>query len=338
MTDHPEKDLEMRARALLERIPGYRGYRLKEDRRDADRRVREAVADAYQAELLRVERVGRAVANARRLDEIAAVERANQAIRHYIDRVRTQSSGYGGLFSERSVDGVALDQLRLFDEGLLAGVEELQPTIAALESAAAANQPLAQAAAAISHVIDQQIVTLNTRQHVVDSGLAVSDADALAALRPAQESTPRPFFGARPGDAMSILGDNHLVDAVIVVNGRPDNFEIYRIGKDPDDWLFVGRDPRVDVLRLAPATATAVDLNIAERSLQQRSAGTGDGELLTRAGTGDLRAVRYALLEEPSDPETQGVVIDWDGERQAFVGHPVDGMDIELYRRTTATS
>lgn len=338
MTDRFEDDFELRARAFLDRVPGYRGYRLKEDRRDADRRVRNAVADAYQAELIRVERVGRAIAAARRLDEIAAVERAIQSIRHYVDRLRAQPAGYGGLFGERDVDGVALDQLRLFDEGLLAGVEELQSAIAALETAASENQPLGQASAAISNVIDKQIVTLNTRQHVVDSGLAVSAADALAALRPAQENAPRPFFGARPGDALSLLGDDHLIDAAIVVAGRPDSFEIYRIGRDPDEWLFVSKDAKDDVLRLTPAMATPVGLNIADAVMQQRGAGTGDGEIITSDGPGDLRAIRYALLDDANDPETHGVVIDWDGERQAFVGRPIEAIDIELYRRAPATN
>ena len=82
VSERPEELLEQRIREALDRIPGYRGYRLKEERRDADRRVRAAVADAYAAELARVERIGRDLANARRLGEIAAVERASQAIRH----------------------------------------------------------------------------------------------------------------------------------------------------------------------------------------------------------------------------------------------------------------
>ncbi|MCC6790677.1 MAG: hypothetical protein IT336_03275, partial [Thermomicrobiales bacterium] len=129
MTDRPEIVWEQKARELLDRIPGYRGYRLKEERRDADRRVRAAVADAYEVELKRVERIGRELAAARRLDDIGTIERASQAIRHFIDRVRTVTPGYGGLFGDRDVDGVALDQIRLFDESLILGADELKPKI-----------------------------------------------------------------------------------------------------------------------------------------------------------------------------------------------------------------
>ncbi len=56
-----------RIAGLLDSVPGYRGYRNKEDRRDADRRVRERVAAAFAAQADRVERVGRDLANQRRL-------------------------------------------------------------------------------------------------------------------------------------------------------------------------------------------------------------------------------------------------------------------------------
>src|SRR3712207_1660324 len=157
-------------REILDRVPGYRGYRLKEERRDADRRVRAAVADSYAAQLARVERIGRELANARRLGEIAAVERASQAIRHYVDRVRTASAGYGGLFGERDVDGVALDQLRLFDEGLLLGVDELQPAIDRLEVSFSSGQPLVPSSDEIVRIVESQLLRFNTRQEVIDSG------------------------------------------------------------------------------------------------------------------------------------------------------------------------
>ena len=164
VTDRPEEIWEQRIREALDRVPGYRGYRLKEERRDADRRVRAAVADAYAAELARVERIGRDLANARRLGEIAAVERTSQAIRHYIDRVRSATPGYGGLFGDRDIDGIALDQLRLFDEGLLVGVDELRPAIDRLEADFAAGQPLAPAADEAARTIESQLTRLNTRQ------------------------------------------------------------------------------------------------------------------------------------------------------------------------------
>jgi hypothetical protein len=47
--------------------------------------------------------------------------------------------------------------------------------------------------------------------------------------------------------------------------------------------------------------------------------------------------VRYALLANADDPEDFGVVLDWDGERQAFAGHRVEPLDVEVFRRTETT-
>lgn len=334
MTERPEEMLEQRLREALDRVPGYRGYRLKEERRDADRRVRAAVADAYAAELARVERVGRDLANARRLGEIAAVERASQAIRHYIDRVRTASPGYGGLFGERDIDGVALDQLRLFDESLLLGVDELQPAIDRLEAAITAGQPLGPAADLVSRTVESQIIRFDTRQEVIDTGHAADRDGVLAALQPVAEVIPHEAYSAQPGDAISILGDDYLVDAKIDVDGRPHSFRLFRIAREPEEWLFVSREPGGHLIRMSPVTPPERGTIIPDTNLRQFAAGTGDGEVIGERGSDGLRAVRYALLEDAEDPDEFGLILDWDGARQAFVGRRTEPLDVEVFRRT----
>lgn len=334
MSERPEEALEQKIHEALDRVPGYRGYRLKEERRDADRRVRAAVADAYAVELARVERVGRDLANARRLGDISAVERTSQAIRHYIDRVRSATPGYGGLFGDRDVDGAALDQLRLFDEGLLVGADELQPSLDRLEAALAAGQPLGAAANEAMGIVESQLLRLDKRNEVIDSGRALSRGGVLAALQPLAAVIPPDVYSARPGDAISILGDDYLVDAMIDVDGRPLSFRVFRIAREPEEWLLVGREPGSPMVRMNPDDAPPSGKAIAGTRLRQILAGTGDGEVLAERGGSGLRAVRYALLQDADDPEGYGLVLDWEGERQAFTGRRAEPLDIEVFRRT----
>lgn len=336
MTERPEERWAQRARELLDQIPGYQGYRLKEQRRDADRRVRQAVADAYAGELHRVERIGRDLANARRLGDIGVVERANQAIRHFIDRVRTASPGYGGLFGDRDIDGVALDQLRLFDESLLLGVDELRAKVDALEEAATSGQPLDGPANDVEAVMERQILRLNTRNDVIETGLAAGEASVKAALQPISETAPVDAYTAQPGDAIAILGDNFLVDATIAVTGRPRSFRLLRLSREPEEWLLAPASPAEPILRLAKTEPPEIGMTIPGRAMRQVVAGTGDGQIATEADPGRLRAVRYALLEDAGDPEVFGLVLDWDGERQAFVGGQVEPLDIEVFRRSAS--
>src|SRR5215212_5078911 len=93
---------QTRVASLLNKIPGYSGYRNKESRRDEDRRLREELAREYGQ-------------IAQRLAEIGNVERVERALRRFTDRLRTATYGYGGLFSDRSIDERALDQLQAFD-------------------------------------------------------------------------------------------------------------------------------------------------------------------------------------------------------------------------------
>jgi hypothetical protein len=334
VSQRPEDVLEQKIREALDRIPGYRGYRLKEERRDADRRVRAEVADAYATELARVERIGRDLANARRLGEIGAVERASQAIRHYIDRVRSVTPGYGGLFGDRDIDGVALDQLRLFDEGLLVGVEEIRPSLDLLEQAFAAGEPLGPPADALSRTIEEQLTRLDRRNEVIETGKALSRDSVVAALKPLSEVMPPEVFSAQPGDAISILGDDYLVSGKIDVDGRPLSFRLFRIGRDPEEWLMVGREPDSPMVRLSPVEAPTSGTTIPETKLRQLTGGTGDSEVFGEQGSSGLRAVRYALLQDADDPDGYGLILDWDGERQAFAGRGTEPMDVEVFRRT----
>jgi hypothetical protein len=337
VTDDPEQELQRRAQALLDQIPGYRGYRLKEQRRDADRRVREAVASAYEVELARVERIGRDLAKARRIAEVGPIEEISQRIRLMINRIRAETPGYGGLFSDNPIDGVALDQLRLFDESLMQGVVELREQVDALERASGAGETLTAPVAAIAAETERELLRLSTRAQVVESGRAVSSESALAVLGSEQPALPAPDLGGiRPGDAVSILGTDYAVDAVIAVKGRPDSFELARLSRDPEEWLVVPAGTNRPVLRVRPAQPAPEMLGVSGANLVQVSAGTGDGEIVTAEGPGTLRAVRYALLGEEASGDVSGVALDWDGERQSFVGEPVEAIDIEVYRKAPA--
>jgi hypothetical protein len=337
VTDDPEQELQRRAQALLDQIPGYRGYRLKEQRRDADRRVRAAVAQAYESELARVERIARDLAKARRISDVGPIEDVSQRIRLLINRIRAETPGYGGLFSDNPIDGVALDQLRLFDESLMQGVVDLRAEVDALERASTAGEGLASPAVAIVAETERELLRLDTRQHVVDSGRAVSAESAIAVLGPDTPALPATELGGlRPGDAVSILGTDYSIDAVIAVKGRPDSFELARLSRDPEEWLLINGDSTLPVLRVRPAQPSAEVLGVDDAGLSQASSGTGDGEIVTGDSPGQLRAVRYALLQDDARPEVGGVALDWDGERQSFVGEPVEAMDIEVYRKAPA--
>lgn len=334
-------DLERRVGGLLDRVPGYRGYRANEDRRDADRRVRDHVATAYAQQADRVELIARELADRRRLSEIGPVDDFARAIRHLVDRIRTATYGYGGLFGDRDVDAAALDQIRLFDEGLLVGVDELQTPIAALEAAHAAGGDLAQPAQEGESVARALNARFDLRGQVVETGKAAPEASVLLALGPAGAAAdaPHPAYGLKLGEALAILGDDFLVDARIAVSGAgADEFRLFRLGGGAggeEEWLLVPRRPERGLARLRPVTAPppAGETGLGGATYTIQSAGSGEGEITGTGGETGLRPVRYSRLAGAGQAAARALVLDWSGERQAFAGREVHPNDVEVFGR-----
>ena len=333
------QNLERRAADLLNKVPGYRGYRAKEDRRDADRRVRDHVAAAYEQQADRVERVARDLANRRRLKEIAPVDEFAQAIRHLVDRIRTTTYGYGGLMSDRDVDETALDQLRQFDEGLLSGVQEIDGPIVELEKALDANGDLATPARTGATRVRAILARLDLRGEVIETGKPAPTESVLAVLAPQQPDTPPPAYDLHEGDALAILGDDYLVDSRIAVDADDQSFRLFRLSGGPQEqWLFVSRQRGSTPALLSPAPAatsppTDPETVIAGTAYTPQSSGSGHGQVIGVGGESDERSVAFTILAAPSDPTARAVILDWGTERQVFTGKEVHPNDLDIFGR-----
>jgi len=327
-----------RITGLLDRIPGYRGYRDKEDRRDADRRVRDHLVTAYTAQLNRVQQVARGMATQRRLSDVGPVDDFAQTLQHFIDRVRTATYGYGGLFGSRDVNAAALDQLRLFDGSLLAGVDELNGPIAQLEAASANNGDLAAPARAGTGVVRNLLARLDLRNEVIETAQPAPRESVLAVLQPKTAEGPPPAYDLHQGDAVAILGDNYLVDARLAVEAGDNSFRLFRLSAEPAKWLFVARAPGAPMALLSPTDASVTpgaQTAIGGATYTTQLAGSGEGEVVGVGGASGARPVRFALLVGANDPQARAVVLDWGNERQVFAGKEVHPEDVEIFRQSS---
>lgn len=326
---------------VLERVPGYRGYRDKEDRRDADRRVRDHVAQVYAAQASRIQDIAANLANQRQLDAIGPVDAFGQRLRHLIDRISTATYGYGGLWSDRDVDSAALDQLRRFDEGLLAGATELDRPISDLEPAHQTGGDLRSAAQAGETVVQNLLARFDLRSEVIETGRPASQDRVLAVLEPAQPTTPRPAFNLNDHDALAILGDDYVVDGRIAIGDDDHSLRLFRLGGGKaEQWLLVPRHPDQTIALLRPASIDKSANNASETSIGgvtfiTESTGSGDGEASGISGTSGQRTVSYELLTSESDSTARAAILDWGDERQVLAGKEVHPNDIELFGSTT---
>lgn len=143
---------------LLKGLPGIRGYVDKELRRDADKRVREAIAaslDQSRAALVAVQN------NLLKAGGLALMDEVNEAavaLQTLADRIKTASYGYAGLFDPVRVKEAQLDALVRFDQAL---AREAGALHARVEALAAAIQQRADFNVALEE-FNRTVIHLNT--------------------------------------------------------------------------------------------------------------------------------------------------------------------------------
>ncbi|MEJ2411807.1 MAG: hypothetical protein P8Y34_02265 [Anaerolineales bacterium] len=117
---------------LLLKIPGFKGYIKMEDRRTADKMVRDVVADRFQEQLDHLTSVMNEFVDRGDLEFVDNLEGVAVKIRTFIDKIRHATYGYSGFFDAIRVDESKLERLYEYDQALLDGIEEIGETLNAL--------------------------------------------------------------------------------------------------------------------------------------------------------------------------------------------------------------
>src|ERR1700687_623576 len=80
-------------------IPGFSGYMNRETRRDADKMLRETIANRYSEQLSRISGLQVAGVKSGAMYGAAAFQAPPPRLQRFIDMVRTAAYGYSGLFA-----------------------------------------------------------------------------------------------------------------------------------------------------------------------------------------------------------------------------------------------
>lgn len=116
---------------LANAIPGFKGYREKELRRDADRLEREHLAAQLEACKKALNTLASDATRGGSLDVINDVETARKRLDKVVARIRYADRGYAGFFDAIKVDEQALERVYEFDLGLIADVQAVKGAAAA---------------------------------------------------------------------------------------------------------------------------------------------------------------------------------------------------------------
>ncbi len=134
---------------LMRKIPGYHGYKEKELRREADKLLRLELASQFDDQRKRLAELQHELISQAKIEFVDDLERAVMKLQLLIDRVKTASYGYAGLFDAVKIKEDQLDALYEFDNKMLDTVDDVASDIDRVASAISEAEGIGSAISAL---------------------------------------------------------------------------------------------------------------------------------------------------------------------------------------------
>lgn len=157
-----------RLESFLGKIPGYKGYKEKEMRREADRLLREALVRDFGEQLNRLTPIQNTLTDNGAIDLMDDIGAVKTALQTLIDRIRHAPQGYAGFFDANRVKEDDLDRLEAFDQQLVAEIPKVSAAIDGLDQAAQANAEVKPAIRAARAAVQDIVALFNKRTSVIN--------------------------------------------------------------------------------------------------------------------------------------------------------------------------
>lgn len=119
---------------ILSYIPGFKGYMERQSRRDADKLLRETVADRFEQEWGRISALQREFISSGDIGYVDDLESSAIKLRTFADRVRRASRGYSGLFDAAKINEEELGRLYEYDASMLGLADEVGRAVGNVEA------------------------------------------------------------------------------------------------------------------------------------------------------------------------------------------------------------
>ena len=152
---------------LARKIPGYGGYKEKELRREADKLLRIELAGQFDDQRKRVSELQHQLISQAKIEFLDDLERAVMKLQLLIDRIKTASYGYAGLFDAVKVREEQLDALYAFDNQMLDFVDEVAADVDQVTSAIAAGEGIGIAIGTLVGTADEANQTFGHREEAI---------------------------------------------------------------------------------------------------------------------------------------------------------------------------
>jgi hypothetical protein len=152
---------------LVSKVPGYKGYKEKELRREADKLLRMQVANKFDEQRKRLSELQMQLISQSQIEFLDDLERAITKLQLLVDRLRTASYGYAGLFDAVKVKEEQLDVLYEFDNKMVSLGDEVASGVDEVASAVSAQEGIGPAIADLVRTADEANLTYGHREEAI---------------------------------------------------------------------------------------------------------------------------------------------------------------------------
>jgi len=152
---------------LLGFIPGFSGYMERQNRRDADKILRETVARRFEELWSRASNLQVELVNSGMFTYMDDMEKAALALRTFIDKISTAARGYSGLFDAVKINEKELEAIYQFDNAFFDLAEQIKSGLDNLEASLGDEAALPAAIRNVNSLTRLAVETFERRSEVV---------------------------------------------------------------------------------------------------------------------------------------------------------------------------
>ena len=152
---------------LASKIPGFSGYIERQNRRAADKLLRETVAQRYEELYTRASALQSDLVNAGMISYVDDMEKAVIKIRTFIDKISRATYGHAGLFDAIKINEKELAALYTFDNAFFDMADQTNRALDTVEASLADEAALPAAIRNLTTLARDAVKTFETRRDVI---------------------------------------------------------------------------------------------------------------------------------------------------------------------------
>ncbi len=152
---------------LASYIPGFSGYIERQNRRAADKLLRDAVARRYEELYKRLSALQTDLISQSNLEFVDDLEKAALLMRTFTDKIRNATYGYSGLFDAVKINEQELAQLYAFDNAFFDLGDQISAALDTVEQSLNNPEALPAAIRNLTSLNREAVNTFDRRYEVV---------------------------------------------------------------------------------------------------------------------------------------------------------------------------